>query len=121
MKTLLPYFCVLISMLVSSLAQVGIKWNINKSSENKGNLTQLDFFASLISVNNFLLLLAISISFILWVFALKNLQLSHAYALTALSYVIVPTLSMICLSEQITLSFVVGTALIISGILLCLN
>jgi drug/metabolite transporter (DMT)-like permease len=53
---------------------------------------------------------------LIWIYVLRVLPLSLAYPITALSYVIVPILSFLLLKEKISVSNLIGMALIISGI-----
>ena len=120
MKFYLPYLLVLISTLVSALAQVAIKWKINELSAYAGSKSYQEILTNALTVSTFLLFFAIGSSFLLWVYALKDLPLSNAYSLTALSYIFVPLLSSLILHEHLSLSFVIGSLLILFGILLCL-
>ena len=54
---------------------------------------------------------------ILWVYALKLVPLSVAYPFMALAFVIVPVLGMLFLDEPLNTKMVLGTALIIGGLL----
>lgn len=120
MKFYLPYLLVVISTLVSALAQVGIKWKINESSSYAESASYREIVTAALSPSTFLLFFAISASFFLWVYALKDLALSNAYSLTALSYIFVPVLSTLILHENLTLPFVIGSVLILLGIIMCL-
>jgi len=119
MKLYLPYLLVVISTLVSALAQVGIKWKINESAVQAEGASYREILTSTLSASTFFLFFAIGVSFFLWVYALKDLSLSNAYSLTALSYIFVPLLSTLILHENLTLPFVVGSALILLGVVLC--
>ena len=55
---------------------------------------------------------------LLWVYVLKNVQLSYAYSFMALTYVMVPLLAMYFLKETINMRYVIGTAVIIAGVLI---
>lgn len=55
---------------------------------------------------------------LLWVYVLKSVQLSYAYSFMALSYVMVPLLAMYFLDETITARYVLGTLIIITGVLI---
>lgn len=121
MKIYLPYLLVILSTLVSAIVQVGIKKMINESLADVDSASFREYLSSALSATTFLLVFAIGASFLLWIFALKDLSLSNAYTLTALSYVFIPLLSVIILDEHLTFSFVVGTALIFMGIILSFN
>ena len=55
---------------------------------------------------------------IIWVYVLRVLPLSIAYPITALSYVIVPVLSYFFLHEKITFHTLLGSLLIIIGVII---
>ena len=55
---------------------------------------------------------------ILWIYVLKNVQLSYAYSFMALTFVIVPLLAVWLLGESVNLKYAFGAALIIAGLLL---
>jgi len=56
------------------------------------------------------------IATILWILALQSLALSRAYMFMSLSFIIVPVVSAIFLSEPLTTGFIVGLALIVAGV-----
>ena len=53
---------------------------------------------------------------LLWIYVLKHLPLSLAYPVTALSYVIVPVISVFVLKEHVGWTTIAGTVLILAGI-----
>lgn len=53
---------------------------------------------------------------VLWILALQHLALSRAYMFMSLSFIIVPTVSAVFLSEPLTWGFLAGLALIIAGV-----
>lgn len=57
-----------------------------------------------------------AITILVWIYVLRVLPLSVAYPLTALSYVIVPVLSLLFLQERISMQTVLGSVLIIAGV-----
>lgn len=56
-----------------------------------------------------------------WIWLLSRVELSQAYPFMALSFVIVPLLSMAFLGEQIGYRYWFGIALIVAGIVLTLS
>jgi multidrug transporter EmrE-like cation transporter len=62
-------------------------------------------------------LLCYGVSAVLWILALTRLQLSHAYPMVALGYVIVFILSVVLFKEAVTLHKLGGLILIVSGVL----
>ena len=53
-----------------------------------------------------------------WVLLLRKLDLSKAYPIMAATYVIVPLASVLVLDEKVGLTYLMGIALIIAGIVL---
>jgi len=56
-----------------------------------------------------------------WVYSLRVVPLTVAYPFMALAFVIVPLLSAMFLRETIPLSLILGTALIVSGIVVIIK
>jgi len=54
---------------------------------------------------------------LLWLYVLKTVPLIYAYSFMALTFVIVPILSVIFLGEHITPKYILGASLIIIGLL----
>jgi multidrug transporter EmrE-like cation transporter len=54
---------------------------------------------------------------ILWIFLLQTIPLSRAYPFAAIGFVLVPLAGIIVFGEKVTVAFVVGAALIVSGLL----
>ena len=55
---------------------------------------------------------------VLWVYVLRTVPLSAAYALFALAFVIVPLLAHFVLGEPLTANVLVGGVVIVAGILI---
>lgn len=55
---------------------------------------------------------------LIWIYVLKAVPLAYAYSFMALTFVLVPMLASIFLGETITLKYIIGACLIISGLLL---
>jgi len=56
-----------------------------------------------------------------WIFLLKNIDLSRIYIFMALSFILVPIASNIFFDEKLSAFFLVGMALIFSGIIVILK
>lgn len=54
---------------------------------------------------------------LLWLFVLKAVPLSYAYSFMALTFVMVPLLAAYFLGEQLGLRYIIGSGLIITGLL----
>lgn len=55
---------------------------------------------------------------LLWVYVLRSVELTKAYPFMALSFVVVPALSIALLSERVTAQYVLGTVLIVAGVII---
>lgn len=58
---------------------------------------------------------------LLWVYVLKTVPLTKAYPFMALSFVVVPALSVAMLSERVTPQYAIGSALIVAGVILAVR
>jgi len=72
------------------------------------------------SVNLYLIggVATLGVSTLIWVWVLRTLPLAIAYPFMALCFVIVPLLSYLVLGETVGLKFMMGTLLIVSGVVL---
>ena len=55
---------------------------------------------------------------LIWLYVLKNVEVSYAYPFTALGFILVMAISYFFLAEQVTMLRIAGIALIIGGIFL---
>jgi drug/metabolite transporter (DMT)-like permease len=72
----------------------------------------------LLSPTLFAALTIYGVATLAWIWQLRYVNLSQAYPLMALSFVIVPLASMVLLGEPITLRYWAGVGLIVGGIIL---
>jgi drug/metabolite transporter (DMT)-like permease len=56
-----------------------------------------------------------------WLYVLKELDLNRAFAFVALTFIFVPLFSYLILHEKITIGAIVGSLLIITGIVVSVN
>ena len=82
------------------------------------DLSGAGFIVSCIS-NQFIIIAMILYALItfLWIWLLRSANLSGLFPVIALVYVLVPLMSIIILKEPYNLSLIVGTILIVSGVL----
>jgi len=120
MATVLPYLYLLVSVVLSASAQVGIKDYLNKLPIDA--VSRKSIILSLFSsIESLMWLFLAGLGIIFWLLALREMPLHKGFSLTALSYVLVPALSAIFLGEKISLTFALGTLLICIGIVLCVK
>lgn len=56
-------------------------------------------------------------SSIVWIYLLRNIELSKAYPFMAMSFVLVPVLGKFIYGEQLSLLYFLGTSMILMGII----
>jgi len=108
MPAYMPYLILLLSSLLAVAGQILFKLGAQ-------NATHLGMF---INPRLFFGLCAYGSSTLLWIFALSKLPLNIAYAFTALTFLLVYTLSAFYLHEAISLQGWLGLAAILVGFLL---
>ncbi len=110
----LPYILTFATVILLAVGQVLFKLTAQKMSGKP----ILEALATSTVLLPFAIALAIyGIATMLWILALRDLPLGRAYFLMSLSFLIVPTISVLVFAEQFTPGFAVGGALIVAGIL----
>jgi drug/metabolite transporter (DMT)-like permease len=61
------------------------------------------------------------IATVLWVYVLRTVPLGAAYAVFSLAFVIVPLLAHFVLGERLTVSTMIGAALIVAGVVVAVR
>lgn len=102
-----PRILLVISAVLAATGQICFKLGAN------GATTLADF----INVKLAGALALYGVSTILWIVALSKLPLSKVYPFTALTFVIVYIGSATILNEQLTVSVVLGAALVLAGLI----
>lgn len=116
--TLNGFLIVLVSVSLSAIAQVCFKYGVSGVSlasdshliEKAWNLFTTPFV--------FLGLFLYGIGTVLWLFALKQIDLSLAYPFVGLSFIMVFLFGVFLLDEPFNLNRLMGTLIIIAGIIL---
>ena len=104
------------SIACSALAQIMLKLGMGKvviESITLESLLHL-FFNPFILAGMTLYVTAM----LIWLYVLKNVEVSYAYPFTALGFIMVMFISYFFLSEQVTLMRLAGIGLIVAGIFL---
>ena len=104
---------ILISVLLGALGQIGFKYGVTRIPETGDLLTKISAGWPI-----GLGLLLYGLSTILWIYVLRSVELSYAYPLISLGYVLVFLASYFLFNEPIGLARLAGLALIIAGITL---
>lgn len=72
---------------------------------------------SLATIPSFWLALALyGLGTLFWIIVLQTVPLSRAYPFMALAFVLVPLLAVVIFKESLSLTYVVGAALIVAGV-----
>jgi drug/metabolite transporter (DMT)-like permease len=114
MKNLTPILLALLTAVLMAVGQTLFKIGSGKLSGTNKSEVILSFLG-----NPYLMvaLFLYATTILIWIYVLRLLPLSIAYPITAVSYVIVPIISFVLLKESINVQTVLGSALIISGVI----
>ena len=104
----------IVAILLGAAGQIALKTGINQLGEKPSPLTVL---RSILTRWVFLGFVCYGLSSLLYLMALSRLDLSYAYPMVALSYVVVTFLSWKLLSEPVPLARVAGLAVICIGVI----
>ena len=108
------------TILLTVFGQLILKWQVSKAGSFPKEMTgQIRFLCDLI-LNPWIIssLVAAFLAFLCWIVAMSKFELSYAYPFTSLAFLLVLLLSGTLLHESITLPKLLGTALIIMGIII---
>jgi multidrug transporter EmrE-like cation transporter len=108
------YILAIISIMLGAVGQLILKLVAEKLQTGSG-VWQLG-----LSMLNLKMIVAIGCfvtSMLMWIFVLRKLELSIAYPMVSLGYVFVMILSFYFLQEQLYLTKLLGTGLIVSGVI----
>jgi undecaprenyl phosphate-alpha-L-ara4N flippase subunit ArnE len=87
------------------------------SSRLSGDVSQ-QFFGLILDPIFVAAIFIYSAATLLWIYVLKAVPLTQAYSFMAMTFVAVPILAYFFLGEQINIRYVIGSVLIISGLLI---
>ena len=111
------YF-VLISILFNVLGQYSMKFGIRKFGIIHFDKDIISTMIKIFTLPNILLgLFLYGISAIFWIIALSKVELSVAYPMLSIGYILIMIISYFLLHEPISMYKIIGTLLIIVGIL----
>jgi drug/metabolite transporter (DMT)-like permease len=111
------YAYVFATIALTVLGQLLIKWRVTGYGAMPEELGARGLFLARLLLDPVILLgfLAAFLAALAWMAALTELELSRAYPLMSLSFVLVLALSVWLLGEPLTLGKVAGIALIVAG------
>lgn len=114
------FILILVSVLIGSIGQVLLKIGANKLESF--SLSYKTLYKNLLSVaivpEILIGLIFFIISFLLWIKVLTKNELSYAYPMVSIGYIIVTILSKIILKENLNLNKILGIIVIIIGVIL---
>lgn len=114
-----PYILLLIGILVSVCAQIAMKEGMRRIGFFEFTSANLLPIGWRIFTNPFILLgmTGYVIGMLLWLMVLSRLELSLAYPLISLSYIVALAAGYFLFDEAVTLSRVLGVAIIMVGVI----
>ncbi len=115
------YFYIFISILLTTAAQLIIKWKMAAYSlEGMASILEKFQFAFKMLFDPFIIIALVFtfVSGLAWMIALVNLELSYVFPFTALGFVLILIFSALIFNESITWYNMAGMGLIITGIFL---
>ena len=109
------YIIALISIVLGSLGQFLLKLGSTDVKLGRGLVTAALSF--MLNLNIIISLICFFSSMLIWVLVLKRMELSMAYPMVSLGYIITMALAFLFLNEPLRLTKFLGTLLIISGVI----
>ncbi|NLI91975.1 MAG: EamA family transporter [Peptococcaceae bacterium] len=108
------YLIAVISIMLGAVGQFGLKLAAATIQTGSG-LWKLGL--SMLNIQMIFSVVCFVTSMIMWIFVLRKMELSIAYPMVSLGYVFVMFLSFYFLQESIVLTKLLGTGLIVSGVI----
>jgi len=115
--TLNSFLLVITSVSLSAVAQMSFKHGMNQLQLDQSTNFFIKVFSIVFSPFVFSGLALYGVGTVLWLFALKQLDLSLAYPFVGLSFVMVFALSVLFLGEPLHVNRLIGSLIIIVGII----
>ena len=109
------YVFAVISIVLAAYGQFALKVGTGQVKSNGGLIRMFMDMAG--NINVIMALACFVVSMAIWVFVLRKLELSIAYPMVSLGYVVVFALSFFLLHEPFTLPKLLGTGLIVLGVI----
>lgn len=108
------YLIALVSIAFGSVAQFCLKIGVSQAKQ----YTQTDYVLHLLTNLNFLAGLALyGLSMISWLFVLSKLELSKAYPMVSIGYVLTTAMACLWLGEVLNWNRALGIGLIVLGVI----
>jgi len=119
MSSVAAYAMVLLTVLLTAYGQFAVKWQVLRAGPVPEALPDKLAYVMGLLLNPWILssFLAAVLASVSWMLAMSRLELSHAYPITALTFVLVAIGSRALFEEPLSIYKVVGLILIIAGII----
>jgi drug/metabolite transporter (DMT)-like permease len=108
----------LVSVMLGAFGQLSMKKGLKNKPIQINELASLKVFNTVFEPNVFLGILLYIAATLIWLVVLSNAELSYAYPLIALGYIVTTVFSYIYLGENIVLYRWLGIILIVVGAIL---
>ncbi|BAH46718.1 conserved hypothetical membrane protein [Brevibacillus brevis NBRC 100599] len=114
-QTMPSIVLIIISVILSACGQVAMKMGASSLTSNNDMLL-LKFLHYFTNLPIMVGLALYGLSAFIWIAALEKVQLSYAYPMAALGYVLVAVLSFLIFNEPLSLTRIAGLAIIVVGV-----
>ncbi len=116
----MSYFYVMCTVLLTVYGQIAIKWQVLEAGSFPADPGEKLWFLARLLANPWVLsaLAAGLLASVSWMAAMTRLELSHAYPFMSLAFILVMVCSAWFFSEPITPLKLIGTALVVLGIVI---
>ena len=113
---MISYFAAFVSIFLGAIAQYFLKLGmINFNNSKQGEFFEI-LKALIFNCPLFVGLVCYGLSMFFWLYVLSKIELSRAYPLVSLGYIVTLLLGYFLLNEALTFSKIFGVMLIISGV-----
>lgn len=116
--SLLNFLIILSGVLLNALGQIALKYGSIKINEYGASVDLLTFIDKYINGPIIIGLACYAFSVATWVVALTRVDVSIAYPMLSIGYVVVAILAYILFNEPITLQKILAMAVIVLGVIL---
>jgi drug/metabolite transporter (DMT)-like permease len=118
-ETIAGFSYVLGSVLCTVYGQIVVKWQVAKAGALPAALSEKILFLFKLVLNPWIMTAMVGgfLALVCWLAAMTKFELSYAYPFMSLAFVFVLILSAVLFHEAVTVPKVLGTLLIIAGII----
>jgi len=118
-KSLLNHLYILLMLVFTVYSQLVMRWQVTAAGELPESLRGKFLFIFNLLINPWVIsgMLATFMAGVSWMMAMTKFELSYAYPFVALNYVLILFMGFVIFHEAITLSKILGSLLIVAGVL----